>query len=526
MKDTMCIKQRISLLLKELSVGLYEKDSEVRLALLAAVAGESILLLGPPGVAKSMVARRLKDAFQGAKSFEYLMSRFSTPDEIFGPVSISRLKADDKYERITEGFLPEADVVFLDEIWKAGPAIQNTLLTVVNEKLYRNGNSEIKLPLKLLIGASNELPAEGEGLEALWDRFLLRYVSHCIEDDDTFFDMIFQKDTPQYSPNIFALQITGEEYDDWQLKIKEIGIDEIVKKSILYIRQHLKHISYGNGEVQRAIYVSDRRWKKIVNLLRTSAFFHNRSTVQLSDIVLLCYCLWNELYEIDVVKPIVYKSVFASVIHRLDTLKASLKNDTKKISANRALREMRATMLESDKTLKLYDDYYYRLVDYNTGNTYIYASDFASLPNLDVNQLVTPKHGVIYPDQKDSVKERIRTYSGTMNDNINPVKVTLKRDGYYLYINGVRCDLERYTIDEMMKMSSELQSVEDAFSMDYEAEIEAIAKEASSIIESMHDNIFVCEADTMQMKKVAEEFMRDIAFVRVDIQKLIYGECN
>ena len=207
-------------------------------------------------------------------------------------------------------------------------------------------------------------------------------------------------------------------------------------------------------------------------------------------------------------------------------MKASLKNDTKKISANRALREMKATMLESDKTLKLYDDYYYRLVDYNTGNTYIYASDFVSLPNLDVNQLVTPKHGVVYPDQKDSVKERIRTYSGTMNDNINPVKVTLKRDGYYLYVNGVRCDLERYTIDEMMKMSSGLQSVEDAFSMDYEAEIEAIAKEASSIVESMHDNIFVCESDTLQMKKVAEEFLRDIAFVRVDIQKLIYGECN
>ena len=184
------MKTRIVSLLKSLNEGVYEKESELGLSLLAALAGQSILLLGPPGVAKSMVARRLKFAFADAKSFEYLMSRFSTPDEIFGPVSISRLKSSDRYERCVEGYLPTADVVFLDEIWKAGPAIQNTLLTVINEKTYLNGQTQLHLPLKLLIGASNELPTQGEGLEALWDRFILRLVSKPIEEEKHFYAML------------------------------------------------------------------------------------------------------------------------------------------------------------------------------------------------------------------------------------------------------------------------------------------------------------------------------------------------
>lgn len=184
------IKKRIEQLLDALNKGIYEKENEIALSLLAAVAGESIILLGPPGVAKSMVARRLSKAFSGARSFEYLMSRFSTPDEIFGPVSISKLKDSDDYERVTEGYLPTADVVFLDEIWKAGPAIQNTLLTVINEKVFRNGNRLVSLPLKLLIAASNELPAQGEGLEALWDRLIIRLESKSIKQDDNFDKML------------------------------------------------------------------------------------------------------------------------------------------------------------------------------------------------------------------------------------------------------------------------------------------------------------------------------------------------
>ena len=120
-------RKRMLTILENLDKGLYERTNIVNLSFLSAMSGESIFMLGPPGVAKSLIARRLKFAFKDATSFEYLMHRFSTPDEVFGPISISKLKNDDKLERMVDNYLPGANIAFLDEIWKAEITFKNIL---------------------------------------------------------------------------------------------------------------------------------------------------------------------------------------------------------------------------------------------------------------------------------------------------------------------------------------------------------------------------------------------------------------
>ena len=333
---------RFKQLLGEMNRGIYEKETELSLSLLAALAGESIILLGPPGVAKSMVARQLKTAFRDAQSFEYLMSRFSTPDEIFGPVSIQKLKTSDTYERAVEGYLPTADVVFLDEIWKAGPAIQNTLLTVINEKIFRNGNREMHLPLKLLVAASNELPAKGEGLEALWDRFVIRIESRPIKLEKNFRAMLleahadFSRSTRVLGHADFAdnadfsdLKITAEEYAEWAERIDKIGVKIEVLDAISAIRKSLRAVNVDEAAERRNIYVSDRRWKNIVRLLRTSAFMQDREEVDICDLLPIYHCLWQEPEERDAIRCIVIRALFSPFAEKLVEMKNALAEDIK-----------------------------------------------------------------------------------------------------------------------------------------------------------------------------------------------------
>ena len=373
------IKSQIQELLTELNKDVYEKEEVLGLALLSAIAGESIFLLGAPGVAKSLIARRLKFAFRDATSFEYLMNRFSTPDEIFGPVSISKLKDEDKYERIVKNYLPSADVVFLDEIWKAGPSIQNALLTVLNEKIYRNGDKEIDVPMKALISASNELPSSGEGLEALWDRFLLRYVVDSVSDKEKFNEMIsksFKSNKPTVDER---LKITSNQYTGWSSLIDEVTIPENVFAIIHIIRNYIQDYSEKQKDEKTKLYVSDRRWKKIIRLLRTSAYLNGRQEVDLMDCFLIQHCIWNETTQRDTVSQFVkdavqkygYKSNLEtdSIKKEIEDLKTEVKEETSHIKDTRV------------EELKVSHTDYYIILNWKGNDKFIKKNDFNSLNN-------------------------------------------------------------------------------------------------------------------------------------------------
>ena len=501
------MKKRITSLIKEMSEGVYEKEHILSLALLSSIAGESIFLLGPPGTAKSLVARRLKEVFREKQSFEYLMSRFSTPDEIFGPVSISKLKNEDVYERRIEGYLPTAIVVFLDEIWKAGPAIQNALLTAINEKIYQNGSTTIHLPMKGLIAASNELPKEDEGLEALWDRFLVRIVSNCITNEKTFYKMLRQKQSVkvQISPD---LCITDEEYRRWQEQMEDVVIPDEILKIITHIREGLKEESKKENVEPLDYYISDRRWKKIAHLLQASAFLNDRLEVDYSDLYLFAHTLWNMVEGIAVIWNLLMDKFFSDVDKKLDSVEKGLKITSQKM--------LPTDVGNEEAEYKVYNYFYLKVMNYPLGNCFVFMSDYKHLTNKY-------KDGVIYWDEIHSA------YLIRSIDTSQPFsspgalqkmkKVKLRRFPGWLEVGGKNYAIEK---DITQKNSLSFEPVASNLLQDTDKILTAIRKELTDRVEILTNgkNLFVSNDDTKTIKKQADKRLKRLEELEVKTASL------
>jgi MoxR-like ATPase len=271
----------------ELKSELFEREEAIRAALVALVSQSHMVLLGPPGTGKSQLVRAISERFcdpQGAglTYFVYLLTRFTTPEELFGPVSVHGLK-NDTYERIIAGKLPEAQIAFLDEIFKSSSAVLNILLTILNERVFDNGTKRLHTPLVSLFGASNEMPQEAADLEALWDRFLIRLeVSYLAEGN---FEKLLASQiisTATTTPTTMS-QVDLEKL---QKAAAALPIPQGVLAALTKLRKDLSQ--------DKGIIASDRRWVQCLRLLQAHALIEGRDAVEEDDLAILSHVLWNQ----------------------------------------------------------------------------------------------------------------------------------------------------------------------------------------------------------------------------------------
>lgn len=281
----------------QLSATFLDKDEIARLMTVSVLAGENLVLIGPPGTAKSALIRSLARLI-GCRYFEYLMTRFTEPNELFGPVDIVAFR-EGRYERRVEGMLPEAELVFLDEIFKANSAILNSLLTLLNERVYQHGPQRIDVPLLSLFGASNEVP-EDEDLAAVFDRFLLRVYSDNL-DSHHFLQLLevgarFEREKGKSPPVLL---------DAATLAAAQRQLAKSVQVRPEFANTYKSLVFQIRNE---GIRFSDRRAVKMLRLFAASAALRGAEAPEVVDLYLLEH-IWNAPGQrqllADIVGPVV-----------------------------------------------------------------------------------------------------------------------------------------------------------------------------------------------------------------------------
>jgi MoxR-like ATPase len=298
--------EKLLALEEEIKDRVFEREEEVRGFLVGLLARAHVLLLGPKGAAKSLLARLLCDAVvwdgvaEGADPyFRAQLGRDSVLDELFGPVS-ARGYREDNFRRNTSGMLPEAKVALLEEIYNSNPTVLNRLLTLMNEGLFKNGTDpERRVPLRLLVASSNELPDErDDSLEAFHDRFLLRYEVSYLKDPQNVRRMLERANRTENLLAPIAATISEPELLAAAREAAAVDASGVLDA----IEALLAELA------SREIVPSDRRAAGLVSLVKAQAYLDGRREARRADLEILAHALWEDPEEIADVRRIVFKA--------------------------------------------------------------------------------------------------------------------------------------------------------------------------------------------------------------------------
>lgn len=291
---------KLSMIKREMNEQFMERDAVIDCMMYALVSGQSMLMLGDPGTAKSAITYELCSRIENGKYFQWMLNKTSDPSEILGPYSIKEME-NDKFMRITTGKLPEAHIAFIDECFKANAPVLNILLPIMNEKIFYNDGKPNNIPLMTMIGASNEGP-EDESLNAFYDRFLFRINVHYVKDA--------ANKKRMYTNFINNRRGLGNLTSKTTITIEEIQALTEASKSIVVPKEIInKFVKFINDLDKQTIHISDRRQNECFKILQASAIVHGRQQVGIDDFKSLIYVLWDKEEQIPLIESTITKMI-------------------------------------------------------------------------------------------------------------------------------------------------------------------------------------------------------------------------
>ncbi|MDD3653006.1 MAG: AAA family ATPase [Desulfotomaculaceae bacterium] len=288
-----------------------EREELISLMMLTVFSKQNMFILGKTGIAKSQIVNVFSSLINNIKIFKYLLTKYTTPEEIFGPVSLVGLK-NDRFVRKIDNRLANVEIGFLDEIFKGNSSILNSLLMIANEKVYVNDLEVIKVPLISLFGASNEVPDDEEmdDLQALYDRFTIKYISEPIKYFKNFTSMLLAEDDPaKIKAGINSdLLLDLDDLEYVFSASQEIKLELAVINVLYKMREFCQENNY---------YISDRKFKNIVRILKVCAFINNRASIKVEDLFIVPFMAWEQPEDYNIIRKGLDSIIIASIFNNI-----------------------------------------------------------------------------------------------------------------------------------------------------------------------------------------------------------------